>query len=189
MSDQPNPVEALAGVYAQTRAVIAGTSPDQYDASTPCSEWNVRELLNHTIGVVHGLAGAAAGEAPPEGDPPDFTDGDVVEAFDQAAARSLAAWGADGVVDGTVQVGPNPMPGQVAIGINMLDTLTHSWDLAVATGQDRSADPQIAEATLAAAQMIISDDLREGRFGPAVEIAGDAPAHDRLAAFLGRSPS
>jgi hypothetical protein len=50
-------------------------------------------------------------------------------------------------------------------------------------------DPALAEATLAAAKMTISDDIREGRFDPAVPIADDAPAHDRLAAFLGRHPS
>lgn len=189
MTDSQHPADALAGVYAQARAIVAGTTADQYDAPTPCSEWNVRELLNHTIGVVHGLASAAAGEAAPEGDAPDFTADDTVAAFDQATARSLAAWRADGVLDSMLQVGPIEMPAQAAIGINMLDTLTHAWDLAVATGQDRSLDPELAEAALGAAQMTISDEIRPGRFGPAVPISDDAPAHDRLAAFLGRTPS
>jgi hypothetical protein len=37
--------------------------------------------------------------------------------------------------------------------------------------------------------MIISDEMRGDRFAPAVPIADDAPAHDRLAAFLGRQPA
>lgn len=189
MSNQPNPVETLQGVYAHTQAVMGGVSADNLERPTPCSEWNVRELVNHTIGVVHGIAAGVAGDEMPAGDPPDFTAGnDVAGEFAKAAARSLTAWSEDGVLDRVVQVGPG-MPGSAAIGVNLLDTLTHAWDLAEALGTDRSMDPAIAEATLGAAQMIVNEDLREGRFGPAIAIADDAPAHDRLAAFLGREPS
>lgn len=182
--------DALAGVYEHTGRVIAGVRDEHLELPTPCSEWNVRELVNHTIGVVFGIAAGVSGQPGPAGDAPDFTaDGGAASSFDQAKQASLAAWNADGVFDGTVNIGAGDMPAEAAIGINMLDTLTHSWDLAEALGQDRSMDPELAEAALAASKMIISDEIRPGRFGPAVEIADDAPAHDRLAAFLGRHPS
>ncbi|MFW2334048.1 TIGR03086 family metal-binding protein [Ilumatobacter sp.] len=180
----------LTGVYEHTGTVISAVGAEHLELPTPCTEWNVRELLNHTIGVMFGIAGGVSGRPAPDGAAPDFTaGGGASAAFEQAKQASLAAWGADGVFDGTVNFGAGDMPAELGIGINMLDTLTHAWDLSEALGQDRSMDPALAEATLAAAKMTISDDIREGRFGPAVPIADDAPAHDRLAAFLGRHPS
>jgi len=183
-------IDNLRGVYDHTASVIDRVTADDLDKPTPCTEWDVRALLNHTIGVMHGIAGGVSGRPGAGGDAPDFTAGDgAAAAFAEASDVSLAAWGADGVFDGTVNIGAGDMPPEVAIGINMLDTLTHSWDLAEALGQDRSMDPALAEATLAASKMIVSDELRPGRFDPAVPIADDAPAGDRLAAFLGRAPS
>lgn len=183
-------VDTLRAVYDHTAGVIATVRPEHLDRPTPCTEWNVRELLNHTIGVVHGIAGGVRGDAPQGGDAPDFTaDPGASAAFAQASESSLAAWGADGVFDGPVNIGAGEMPAEVAIGINMLDTLTHAWDVSEALGNDRSMEPGVAEAVLAASRMVISDEIRPGRFGPAVDIGDDAPAHDRLAAFLGRHPS
>ena len=88
-----------------------------------------------------------------------------------------------------MQLGPVELPAQAALGLNQLDVLTHSWDVAEAIGVDRSMDPAVAEAVLVASQMIVSDEMRGDRFAPAVAISDDAPAHDRLAAFLGRQPA
>ena len=46
------------------------------------------------------------------------------------------------------------------LGVNLLDTLTHGWDIAVASGQDHELPEQAARAALAAARMIVSDELR-----------------------------
>lgn len=183
-------VDTLRNVYDHTSGVIGQVRPEHLDLPTPCTEWNVRELLNHTIGVVHGIAGGVAGDERPDGEAPDLTaDDGAAAAFAHASETSLAAWSAPGVFDGPVNIGAGEMPAEVAIGINMLDTLTHAWDLAEALGQDRAMDADVAERTLAASKMIVSDDIRAGRFAPAVPISDDAPAHDRLAAFLGRHPS
>lgn len=182
--------DRLAAAYEHTAAVIGKVSEADLDRPTPCTDWNVRELLNHTIGVMFGIAGGVTGRSANVDDAPDFTaGGGTAAAFEQAVQASLAAWGGDGVFDDTVNFGAGDMPAAVGIGINMLDTLTHAWDLAEAIGLDRSMDPELAESALAAAEVTVSDDIRPGRFAPAVAIADDAPAHDRLAAFLGRHPS
>jgi uncharacterized protein (TIGR03086 family) len=190
MTNQPDPVTLLEQIYDHTEGVLAQIGPDQYELPTPCTEWNVRELVNHVIGSVHFMASAVAGDAPPAGDPPDFTGSkQPAREFRAAADRSLAVWRADGALDGMVHLGPVELPASAALGLNQLDVLTHSWDVAEAIGVDRSMDPPVAEAVLAASQMIISDEMRGDRFAPAVPIADDAPAHDRLAAFLGRQPT
>jgi len=190
MTNQPDPVTLLEQIYDHTEKVLAEIGPDQYELPTPCTEWNVREVVNHMIGAVHFMASTVAGEELAAGDPPDFTASQrPAEELRAAADRSLAVWRADGALEGSVHLGPVELPARAALGINQLDVLTHSWDVAEAIGADRSMDPPVAEAVLAASQMIISDELRGDRFAPAVPIADDAPAHDRLAAFLGRQPA
>ena len=82
----------------------------------------------------------------------------MAKEFRIAADRSLAVWRSDGALDGMVNLGPVELPAQAALGINQVDTLTHSWDLCVALGVDRSIDPALAEAVFAVAQMITSDE-------------------------------
>ena len=190
MTNHIDPIAQLEQVYEHAEAVLAEIGADQYESPTPCTEWNVRELVNHMIGTAHFMASAVAGEAPSTGEAPDFTAGnEPAKELRAAADRSLAAWHADGALDGTVHLGPVELPAQAALGVNQVDILTHSWDVAQAIGIDRSIDPELAEAVLAVAQMITSDELRGDRFAPAVPVADDAPAHDRLAAFLGRRPA
>jgi len=195
MTNQPDPVTLLEQIYDHTEKVLAQIGPDQYELPTPCTDWNVREVVNHMIGAIHFMASTVAGEEPAAGDPPDFTasqrpaEEQPAREFRAAADRSLAVWRADGALDGLVHLGPVELPASSALGLNQLDVLTHSWDVAEAIGADRSMDPAVAEAVLATSQMIISDELRGDRFAPAVPMADDAPAHDRLAAFLGRQPA
>ena len=59
-------IDALEQTFQHADGVIGNVRPDQYDDPTPCSEWAVRDLLSHTIGVVSGLGAAAAGNPPSE---------------------------------------------------------------------------------------------------------------------------
>jgi uncharacterized protein (TIGR03086 family) len=164
--------------------VIAGISPDQYDNATPCAEWNVRQVLEHAMGVVAGMGQAASGMQPTE-----FVLADDPGAqFELIAADTIAAWRTDGVLDQVLHFAAGPMPGRVYASINLLDTATHSWDLAVATGQDATLPDDVALAAYEASQMFVSPEIRSGRFGPEVPISEDADPTQRLVAFLGRNP-
>lgn len=177
-------LDALEHTFAHAHTVVSGVQPDQLADATPCAEWNVRELLEHMIGVVDGLGAAAGGQA---GSP--FTLGsDPAAQLEAAAATAMAAWRAPGTLERMLDGGPGPMPGQVLASINLLDTATHTWDLATATGQPTALPDDVAAAALAASRDIISDELRPGRFGPAVPGAEAGTATDQLVAFLGRTP-
>src|SRR5215469_16531500 len=39
----------LARALSQTRAIISQIRPDQENLPTPCTEWDVRALANHTV--------------------------------------------------------------------------------------------------------------------------------------------
>jgi uncharacterized protein (TIGR03086 family) len=177
-------VASLEQTFAHTQGVIAGVRPEQHDDTTPCEEWNVRDLLDHVIGVVEGMGRAAAGE-PRQ---PFSLGEDPAGQFASASTAALAAWKAPGTLDRVIDGGAGPMPGHVLASINLLDTATHTWDLAMATGQPSQLPDRVADAAMEASRAIVSEELRKGRFGPEQPAPDGASPTDRLVAFLGRCP-
>ncbi len=172
--------------------VVANVKPDQLDDPTPCTEWTVRDLINHMVGVMQMFTTAAAGEPPsvnPFGSPDDVIGDDPRTAYDEARANLLRTWRERGL-DGTVTLTVGDMPAQVAVTICLIDEMQHGWDLAKATGQDYQAD----EAVLDVAEEFTHQNMtpeRRGEGSPFLE-AVDPPAGasrtDQLAAFMGRRP-
>ena len=68
------------------------------------------------------------------------------------------------------------------------DVFMHTWELARATGQDETLDPQRCASLLE--QLEPLDELlrSSGQFGPRVEVPDDADAQIRMLAFIGRDP-
>lgn len=184
--------EILSQACTSTRGVLANVSPSQLDDPTPCASWKVRELIDHIVGAQIFFAVAAeTGAAPTGGDRPDFAAGDFEAEFARNSTRAVAAFAADGAMDKTMKLPFGELPGSIFVWIAATDTFTHGWDLAKATGQSTDLDPGLAEQLLAAAQASILDAMRGAEplpFGPVVDVPTDAPAADRLAAFLGRRP-
>lgn len=183
MSTQP-----LQQCMDVSRGVLANVTADQLQNSTPCASWDVAGLINHMVGAQHFFQGPLKGEAP-GGELPNFAAGDYMAAWDEASSASLAAFSAEGALEGTIKAPFGEMPGPAWMGLAMNDTFTHAWDLAKATGQDTNLAPELATAILAQAQQAIPDAFRgeEGApFGAQAECADDACAADKLAAFLGR---
>jgi uncharacterized protein (TIGR03086 family) len=177
-------IDALEQTFQHAHGVIGNVRADQYDDPTPCPDWAVRDLLGHTIGVVAGLGAAAAGTPPTE-----FALGpDPATQFREAADAALTAWRTPGVFDKVVDAGPGPMPGRVLAGINLLDTATHTWDLATATGQPTQLPDGVAEAAFEVSRATISPEIRPGRFGPELPAPSGAGPTEQLVAFLGRQP-
>jgi uncharacterized protein (TIGR03086 family) len=177
-------IDALEQTFEHAHGVIGNVSAAQHDDPTPCPKWTVRDLLGHTIGVVAGLGAAAAGAAPT----PFALGPDPASQFRQAADSALAAWRAPGVLDRIVDFGAGAMPGQVVAGINLLDTATHSWDIATATGQPAQLPEEVAVSALEVSRTTISPEIRAGRFGPEVPAPAGAGPTEQLVAYLGRNP-
>jgi len=181
-------LEPLSQSFDHTTKVLGGIAPDQLNVPTPCTEWDVRALVQHTIGVVVNMGRGARGDelladmnaAPLEAD--------LAAQFRAEADRTLAAWKGRGL-DGEVNIGGGPMPVTAALSVNLVDTTTHTWDIARATGQDPSLPEDLAATVLAVGQGFITDGLR-ARVGidPAITVADDASPTDQLVAFLGRRP-
>jgi uncharacterized protein (TIGR03086 family) len=176
-------VDALDQTFAHAAGVIAGVRAVQLGDATPCAEWTVRDLLEHMIGVVAGIGASAAGQPPTA-----FELGsDPAGQFATASAASLEAWRQPGVLDQIVDGPGGQMPGQVLASINLLDTATHAWDLATATKQPAELPDGVADAAMEASRMIVTDELRPGRFDAEQAVPSSASPTQRLVAFLGRT--
>lgn len=153
---------------------------------TGCAGWDLRTLLNHM--VLENLAHAALASGGPMAAPDagtDYLGDDHVAAFRASADRAHAALTDPALLHRTF--GSQEAPGAFVAQMLVNEQLTHSWDLARATGQHTDLAPATAERALPAARAFYGDVPRTAttyRFEQPVP--ADATAADRLAAYLGR---
>jgi uncharacterized protein (TIGR03086 family) len=163
---------------------LSGVPAEQWTTSTPCSEWTVRELVAHVISTQHHVVASLDGGKALAVD----ADGDLVGQWSDARAALVAAVNDPARAGTTVKGLFSEQPFETLVGgLACLDTLIHTWDLARATGQDESLDP---EAVDNGAQLLASfgDGIRRpGGFGAEVPSAPDVDAQTRLLQFAGRS--
>jgi uncharacterized protein (TIGR03086 family) len=183
-------VDLLERTTTAASRVVANVKPDQLGDATPCTEWTVRDLLNHMIGCAEMFAGAAAGEPSsinPFGTPDDVVGVDPSATYDDAATRMVSLWRQHGL-DGTVPLLRGDSPAQVACTIAMCDQLVHAWDLAQATGQQYDADAEAVDAAWDFTKENMGPEGRgEGKpFAQIVEISDSEPKVEQLMAFMGR---
>jgi len=180
-------VQKLSETFEHTERVLRGVQAEHFDQPTPCPDWDVRALVGHFAGVVVNMGRGASGEAllaPDEAFP---VDDDLAGRFRTEADRTLAAWRAQGV-EGEVDVGAGPMPATIAIGVNLVDTSTHTWDLARATGQPADLPDDVATVALEVAGGFVPQVREIVGIDPPVPVPDDASPTDRLVAFMGRQP-
>jgi uncharacterized protein (TIGR03086 family) len=171
------------------RRVVAGVDRGQWGEPTPCSDWNVEELLNHVVSGnwwASELASGATIEGVGSRLDGDQLGDDALDAYDRSAEAAAAAFEAPGALDAPCAVSYGPVPGSVYAGHRFIDVFIHGWDLAVATGQDRTLDPALVEACWAVVEPQAELIRGSGAFGDEVTIAPEADPQARLLAALGR---
>ncbi|MFI5047923.1 MAG: TIGR03086 family metal-binding protein [Acidimicrobiia bacterium] len=184
----------MGKVLNETQRIVDNIEPSQLDDATPCSEWTVRDVLNHITAGADMFAIAGVEGSVPEDKLLELLTGDSLgddyrASFRAACDRALAAYAPPGALDKVVVLPFGEMPAGVALDIAIFDVSTHAWDLAKATGQSTALDPEVLEAAWTLAPLMLTDDYRAaGMYGAVVEVADDAPLQDKLAAFAGRTP-
>jgi uncharacterized protein (TIGR03086 family) len=164
--------------------------PDQLRRPTPCTEYDVDGLVRHLAGAADRAVVAARGGTVPELEAYADADQDaIVEALADVAAAFGPAWADDATLDQMVVLPWATLPARVLVAIYLSEISTHTWDLAVATGQQPAFDDGAVEIALATMHMGLPADGRDqSPFGPVQPVADDAPAIDRLVAWCGRPP-
>ncbi|MGW8889414.1 TIGR03086 family metal-binding protein [Streptomyces sp. NPDC055749] len=178
--------ELLAAARTQALPVIAGIDDERLGDPTPCSEYDVRDLLNHLFQVVVNFRALAARQAVDFSVTPDVVKGDWRDDFARETARLVTAWEVPGAEDGVT--GAMGLPART-VGLMVLGDLTvHAWDLARATGQDFVPDSVVVDA-VGPALAELAPMAREGNmFGEPFPVPAGASAFEQVLAVTGRDP-
>ena len=182
-----DPIERIEKATEHTSKIVSNVKADQLSKPTPCSEFDVRLLLNHMIGGLGMLQAAASGaEAKmPEGDQFGSNPG---EDYDKGRAKLLDAVRGEGALDGTWKMPFGELPAQMMASIAFVEHVTHGWDLAKATGQDTTIPDQLVKESLEVVTPMDAMWRMPGVCGPKVEVPSDASLTDQFAGFMGRQP-
>ncbi len=181
----------LERALQQTGRIAAGVQPEQTTLLTPCSGWDVGELLRHVVVQdLYNFNIAASGELPDWSAQPQALGTDWSQEFQERAQTLLSTWRES---DPSAKVaGPGgretPLIGRADQQITELSV--HAWDLARATGQRGDLDPEVAAHALAWGQRMLQPTFRgpDKAFAAEVAVPAEASVQDRLAGWFGRDP-
>jgi uncharacterized protein (TIGR03086 family) len=164
--------------------------PDDWQRPTPCSEWDVRALVNHVVGanvryqlLLHG----APTEQVEATRTVDHLGDDAVVSFVATADAVVACFREDGALERVAHHVTGDRTGQQLLSMRILDVAIHGWDLACAIGADQTLDTDVVAFLLAYTANL---DLGQGAFGLAgTDAPHNAPPQDQLLYRLGRRPN
>jgi uncharacterized protein (TIGR03086 family) len=171
-------------------ARVRAVADDQWELPTPCSDWNVRQLVNHlvyedrwTVPLMGGSTIAEVG---------DRYEGDLLgdrpkAAWEESSTDAVQAVSADGALERIVDLSSGPTPAREYVSQLFADHLIHAWDLARAVGADERLDPELVDAC-AAWFASMEDTYRAiGAIGDRPETPPGADAQTVLLAAFGRT--
>jgi uncharacterized protein (TIGR03086 family) len=175
---------------------IRGVRDDQWSNQSPCEAWDARGVVQHIIDM-HGVMlrpfdrGLSAAPS---------VDDDPLAAFIAARADIEAVLDDPALSAKEVEspTGKSTVADHID-GVISQDMVLHGWDLARATGQDETIDPEEVQrywGVVSALPADLQEKMRTpGAFGPGVVVFGpevnvpeDAPLQDRLLGIIGRDP-
>jgi uncharacterized protein (TIGR03086 family) len=188
-----DPLAQLRQATAVFDQRLAAVTPDQWGSPTPCTEWTVRDLVDHVTGgnrwTVAVLGGLTAGEAFEVALAPGFGD-DVLGDYRSSAAAQIEAFSEEGALDRNCHHIVGDMTGAVFIGLRTADLAVHAWDLARATGGDEDLGDELVTALWETNRHRAEAIAAGGMFGTGASgtVADDAPVQARLLDLVGRRP-
>lgn len=185
-------LDQLGKALDATGQLVAAVGEGQWEAPTPCTEWNVRHLVSHLVVGNHLFAQVLEGDAPPLEEirsriGTDALGEDPVAAYRAGVDAVVAAFSRPGALEQMVTVPVGTVPGIVALHLRIVEALVHGWDLARAIGRQLEVDDQLVEQELAFTREKLDLPGNRRPFAPAQPVDDNASALDRLAALLGRT--
>jgi len=165
--------------------------PDDWRRPTPCSEWDVRALVNHVIGAnvrYQLLLHAAPTEQVEATRTVDHLGDDALASFVATADGVVACFQEDGALDRVVSHATGDRSGRELLSMRILDAAIHGWDLARAIGVEETLDDDVVAFLLAyTADLDLGPQQRA--FAPAdADLPRNASPQDQLLHRLGRHP-
>jgi uncharacterized protein (TIGR03086 family) len=185
---------ALFSSYEEAAQIVAGVRDDQLGLPTPCSEYDVAVLIDHLVGAGWRAAELGRGKSPSNEGFPHVELAEAPEQLRRAGKDAAAAWSDDDRLTATTAMPwGETYSGATLVDMYLTELVTHSWDVAMATGQLDRLDADLAGSALEAARAMLRPEYRNAMgpgspFGSEIEAPADATDPERLAAFMGRRP-
>lgn len=181
----------MARAVAPVIGLVRGVTADQLALPTPCTEFDVRGVINHLLIWGPSLEGAARKESvvppPPE---TDLTTGDWAGDLIRQLERNVAAWSDPAAWEGlTFMAGPSQIPAEMVGGMGLCELLVHGWDLARGTQQQPVWPDDVVAATYQVVAGMAEQGRQAGVFGPEVTVPPSASEFDRMIGLTGRDPN
>ncbi|MET7901507.1 TIGR03086 family metal-binding protein [Streptomyces sp. NPDC005355] len=173
--------QALRIANGHFAGLLRGMGDDGWELATPCSEWNVRDLVRHVVAGHAALVSGLTGEqvVPGEGD-----------TFDEWVARVERVIERPGVLERTVRNKVfGELSGDAAVRVRWSDTYVHVWDLAQALGAEFTPDQALAEAALEWLEPLGPGLSATGQFQAVPDPGPGTDAFTRMLALTGRDAS
>jgi uncharacterized protein (TIGR03086 family) len=181
----------MAAAAAQTVRVVDVVRADQLADPTPCTDWDVRALLNHIIlWTAYSAERRAYGESVAE----ELMSKDFAASPDFAAdyakqvAKAIEAWSDPQAWERELDVMGSATPAADIAALLIAETVLHGWDLARSTGQRYRCDDSVAAVVLKVVQEQ-GDLFRQYQgYAAAVAAPADASTFELALALSGRDP-
>ena len=175
---------------ASTARIIDSVDESQWSNSTPCSEWDVKDVVNHLVYENRWMVALFEGQTIAEVG--DRFDGDLVgddpkNVYRESAAEVLAILRQDDAMSRTCQISSGPVTGAEYASQLFLDTLVHGWDISVGAEAPAALDPELVDACIPLAETTAAYAAGSGSFAESVPVNSDTDPQTRLLAILGRA--
>jgi uncharacterized protein (TIGR03086 family) len=177
-----------------TLELVGHITLDDLRRPTPCSEWDVRALLEHMIGQDVGFTAALAQDVDAHAFAPRSFDGTPVQAYTTSSttvSSALEATDPDRQVLLPELGADARFPAHLAVDFHGLDVAVHGWDLAVSLGEDVDYDDDLVAAVLNVARLVpigLERTIPGALFAPAIVADDDASHWHKVLNLVGRDP-
>ncbi len=190
--ENKNLSEEMAAAAAETAQVVNGVPDGTLDTPTPCHDWDLRTLLNHTIlWTSYSAERRAHGESVAEDlMTKDFTaEPGFRDDYARQVGLAVKAWADEKAWAGEIGVMGDATPAADVGAMLIMEMALHGWDLARATGQEYACDAAVAAAVLTTVEQHAELFRNYQGFADAIEAPDDAAAFDRALRLSGRDPN
>ncbi|MBC3189795.1 TIGR03086 family protein [Pseudonocardia sp. C8] len=170
-----------------TRVVDAVPDDATWNNQSPVAAWTARDVVRHLVEWFPGFLQAGAGVTLPQGPSVDEDPAAAWHVLNEGVQSLLDDPASAGRTLSNPHIGEVPLPEAVAKFFTS-DVFMHTWDLARATGQDDTLDPERCAYLLEGMQPLDELLRSSGQYGPKVDVDEDAGPQARMLAFIGRDP-
>ena len=186
MPDRTDPARRHRLIADDFARRVHGTT--DWSAAAPVSGWTARDVVDHLVewlpGFVAGGSDVRLRSVPSPADDPEA----AWDAHQLAVQAVLEDPATAETAFAHPHIGSMPL-GQAIDRFYTSDVFLHTWDLALATGQDEALDAEVCAEMLAGMEPMEELIRSSGQYGPAVPVPDDADVQTRLIGFIGRDPA